>query len=173
MDHEIVRNLIYRGKVYHLTDGVAIGSPILSVMANLFMEHLESNALTTATKKGISPQTWLSYVDAVFSLIKRVLMDGFCNIWMNKIRTFNSLNIGKKTGTCLFLRLLFAEKSDNLQTSMYQKPTSTVRVLSFNSQHPVSAKRAAVIAFLTNWTLITGRKTRMDRTRRLVTCMQC
>ena len=38
----------FRNKYYRLMDGVAMGSPVLSVVANLFMERFEEGALQDA-----------------------------------------------------------------------------------------------------------------------------
>ena len=43
-----VNFLFVKEEFYHLTDGVAMGSPILSVAANLIMEELEEEAMKIA-----------------------------------------------------------------------------------------------------------------------------
>ena len=39
---------VFQEKYYRLSDGVAMGSPVSSVVANLFMERLEKDALRPA-----------------------------------------------------------------------------------------------------------------------------
>ena len=51
--------------------------PVSSVVANLFMENLESKALDSAAQLGIAPRLWKRYVDDVFSLSKRQNVDAF------------------------------------------------------------------------------------------------
>ena len=63
----------FRGKIYHLTDGVAMGSPVPSLVANLFMEAFEQRAIREAKEKKVAPRVWKRYVDDVFALIKRQL----------------------------------------------------------------------------------------------------
>ena len=49
-------NLVYftfRGGLYHLTNGVAMGSPVSSVVANLFMEAFEEKALRITAEEGV------------------------------------------------------------------------------------------------------------------------
>ena len=46
----------FRGKYYRLADGVAMGSPVSSVVANLFMEDLEEVAIRTAGQH--VPKVW-------------------------------------------------------------------------------------------------------------------
>ena len=52
-----------------MADGVAMGSPVSSVVANLFMENLETKAIDTAGQ--LQPRMWERYVDDVFSVVKR------------------------------------------------------------------------------------------------------
>ena len=59
----------FEGKFYRLTDGVAMGSPVSSIVANLFMENLEDRATSTAGE--LRPRISERYVDNVFSIVKR------------------------------------------------------------------------------------------------------
>ena len=47
-----------------------MGSPVSSIVANLFMESLESRAIRTAGQ--LRPKMWRRYVDDVFSIVKRM-----------------------------------------------------------------------------------------------------
>jgi retron-type reverse transcriptase len=51
------------GQFYEQTDGVAMGSPLSLVIANLFMEYFEKKAIGQATYK---PVCWFRYVDDTF-----------------------------------------------------------------------------------------------------------
>ena len=46
----------FRGKFYHLTDGVAMGSTVSSVVANLFMEAFQQRALREAKETKVAPK---------------------------------------------------------------------------------------------------------------------
>ena len=52
----------FKGEFYHLTNGVAMGSPISSVVANLFMVELEEEAMKIAEQKEFDPRSWDRYV---------------------------------------------------------------------------------------------------------------
>ena len=65
----------FRGNFFHLTDGVAMGSPVSSIVANLFMENYEENALKEAGE--LRPQVWDGYVDDVFSICKKKNVERF------------------------------------------------------------------------------------------------
>ena len=63
---EICLTLTYftlQGLFYHLTDGAAMGSQVSSVVANIYMEHLEKNSSAMVT---YCARVWKRYVDDVF-----------------------------------------------------------------------------------------------------------
>ena len=49
----------FNGQLYQQTDGVAMGSPLGPLMANVFMCHLEEKL----TRDGLMPQLYKRYVD--------------------------------------------------------------------------------------------------------------
>ena len=59
----------FRGKFFHLTEGVAMRSPVSSVVVNLFMEDFEERAMAEAGN--LHPSSWDRYVDDVFSICKK------------------------------------------------------------------------------------------------------
>ena len=61
----------FRGKFYRMTDGLAMGSPVSPIVANIFMENLERNAILTMKDR---PRLWLRLVDDVFAIVKRTFL---------------------------------------------------------------------------------------------------
>ena len=57
--------LIFDGQYYDQIDGVAMGSPLGPVSANIFMCHFEESWLTN---NQFRPSIWFRYVDDTFSL---------------------------------------------------------------------------------------------------------
>ncbi len=53
---------------YEQVDGAAMGSPISAVVANLYMEFFEKEALNSTPVK---PVLWKKYVDDTFCLVKK------------------------------------------------------------------------------------------------------
>ena len=53
----------FMGELYEQTCGVAMGSPLSPIIANLFMENFEEKALNTANPK---PEWWSRFVDDTF-----------------------------------------------------------------------------------------------------------
>ena len=61
----------FRGVIYEQLFGAAMGSPAVSpLLASLFMEWLEKQAIATAPVK-CKPKFWKRYVDDVLELIKK------------------------------------------------------------------------------------------------------
>ena len=67
----------FQNNFYRLSGGVAMGSPVSSVVANISIEDLEQKAVTTAGERG--PRMWRRYVDDVFSLLLRKNVEPFLN----------------------------------------------------------------------------------------------
>ena len=57
-------HFLFNGMIYDQIDGVAMGSPLGPVLANIFMSHLEKHALDTY--QGQKPLFYKRYVDDVF-----------------------------------------------------------------------------------------------------------
>jgi len=55
----------FRGVIYQQMFGAAMGSPASPLLANLFMEWLEKQAIATAPVE-CKPKFWKRYVDDVF-----------------------------------------------------------------------------------------------------------
>ena len=59
----------FRGNIYKQKFGTAMGSPVSPIVANLFMEHLEQQAIATAPLT-CTPRLWKRYVDDILEIIK-------------------------------------------------------------------------------------------------------
>ena len=60
--------------MYEQVKGAAMGSPLSPIVANLFMEDLETKALATAP---FTPKIWKRFVDDTFTIIQRADKDAF------------------------------------------------------------------------------------------------
>ena len=60
---------LFRGVIYEQVYGTAMGSPVSVVIANLFMEWFEQEALRTAPSY-IKPRLWRRFVDDIWEVIK-------------------------------------------------------------------------------------------------------
>ena len=136
---------VFQEKYYRISDGVAMGSPVSSVVANLFMECLEKEVLSSSG--ALRPHVWKRYVDDVFSILRRANVKDFLKyMYLNSIDDNIEFTVEEESNS----RLLFLDVSvtrmetGSLQTSVFRKETHTDRVLNFNSSHSSNAKSAVV-----------------------------
>ena len=120
-----------------------MGSPLAPVIASLYMEQFQQQALNMAEKK---PSNWYRYVDDTFV------------VWphgeelQNFLQYLNSLHPNiqftmetEKDDKLVFLDVLVKKKLDGLLGhTMYRKPTHTDLYLHANSEHHPTQKQAVM-----------------------------
>ncbi|XP_072044089.1 uncharacterized protein [Amphiura filiformis] len=87
-----------RGTIYKQKFGAAMGSPCSAIIANIFMEWLEQEAIATAPME-CKPKMWKRYVDDILEIIKKGLRNDSRNISTQStpLRTSSSRTKRKKT----------------------------------------------------------------------------
>ena len=120
-----------------------MGSPLSPIVANLFMEDLETKALATAPS---SPKIWKRFVDDTFTIIQNADKDAF----LDHIKSIDS-NIHftyedpKEDGFMPFLDMLITpEEIGRLNTNVYRKPTHTDQYLHWDSLHAITFKYSVI-----------------------------
>ncbi len=120
--------------VYEQTYGAPMGSPLSPVLADLYMEFFEKMAINSAQYK---PTLWLRCVDDTFVLWphgKEKLMEFHKHI--NSLRESIQFTIETEEGGKLpFLDVNISRQHQQLNTTVYRKPTHTNRYLNFKSNH--------------------------------------
>ena len=90
---------LFKGKFYDQIDGVAMGSPLAPVLANLFMGHYEKECLSNYD--GVSPSYYTRYPDDIFSVFN--LHDEAKRFFLILIQDTLTLNLlWKQRSTKLF-----------------------------------------------------------------------
>lgn len=125
--------LVWHGEYYLQVDGVAMGSPIAPVTANIFMEWFEEKALETAP---VRPRYWWRYVDDVFAIVSRDSLSELIG-HLNKLHDKVEFTVERENeGVLPFLDVLVMRQScGRLVTTVYRKPTHTDRYLRADSHH--------------------------------------
>ena len=115
---------------------------VSAVIANIYMEEFEEQAITNATCK---PKIWKRYVDDTFPVSDRDHVDDFLqhlNCQQSTIRFTMEI---KKDNTIPFLDITVTRDSNGLvTTTVYRKPTHINQYIAYDSHHPQSVKRATV-----------------------------
>ena len=128
--------------IYRQEEGLAMGSPLSPVLANIYVEYFEEMAFGSTSLK---PSTWLRYVDDSFILWPhqedvQILLDH-----VNSIRPYIPFTMEKEQDNKLpFLGVLLTHREQGFRSSLYRKPTFTGQYLSFNSHHPYTIKKGIV-----------------------------
>ena len=110
-----------------------MGSPVSVVVAEIVMQNIKEQALSTYTK---TLPLWLCYVD-----------DPFTTVHKDKVNTFHKhLNTQnphiqftkeiEENSKIPFLDCLVSRDENKLQTTIYRKPTHTDRLLDQSSYNP-------------------------------------
>ena len=137
---------MHGGVYYKQLDGVAMGSPVSPVVADIFMDELEKKAFEQLQAP---PRIWHRFVDDVISVMnssdEALLLDHLNEQHPRITFTMERENEGKMP----FMDVLFKRgEEDKLDRAVYRKPTHTGRCLSFDSHHPTSVKRGIVRVFV-------------------------
>ena len=140
-------SFVYQGKFYQQIEGAAMGSPLSPIVANIFIEKFEEEALATAPHP---PSLWKRYVDDTFVIQEEKYKNEF-------FQHINSLedNIKftaestKADGSMPFLDTLVTPRSDgSLETKVYRMPTHTNQYLQWDSHHAINNKYSIISTLL-------------------------
>ena len=127
---------MFEGNFYDQCDGVAMGSPLGPVLANMFMSNLETIALNTF--QGNQPLFYRRFVDDTLIIFHtRDDMLNFFN-WLNRQhRCISFTKEEEVNGSLPFLDVLITrDQSGIITTSVYRKPTYSGLYLQWESFVP-------------------------------------
>ena len=115
-----------------------MGSPVSAVIANLYMESFEEQAITTSSYK---PTIWKRYVDDTYTILDRGNVDDFLQHLNNPQPSIRFTMETENNNKLAFLDTAVSREPDGrLTTSVYRKPTHTDQYLAYDSHHPQSVK---------------------------------
>ena len=126
---------LYNEKVYKQVDGVAMGSPLAPLLANWFIASKENTQLKNNDKT--KPIFYTRYVDDIFVLMENNHdLDNFYNK-MNTIHPNLQFTLERPNNDKLpFLDTEIKKIKNQLQTSVYRKPTDTNLIMQYTSTCP-------------------------------------
>ena len=130
---------IFKGTYYQQTEGVAMGGPPSSIVAEIYMQATETTALTTTSHP---PKVWERHINDVFSIIRNSnLHDFFQDI--NSLHPKTKFTMETEQNSQLpFLDTLIQRNSDKtISVIVYRKPTHTDQYLKFTSHCLVSKEK--------------------------------
>ena len=141
-------------KYYVQCDGVAMGSPLGPILADLFMSKLEEKVNKFSTNK---PSVWYRYVDDVFCIFKtNQNIDDFLkriNKWHDNI-TFTKETESNDRIAFLDVSIIRNTISNKYDTTIYRKPTNTNLYLLYESNQCRKYKIGLIKSLVTRILLI-------------------
>ena len=137
----------FQGKYYQQMEGAAMGSPLSPIVANIFMEHFEQQALASAP---YPPSLWKRYVDDTFVILETSHKEEFFHHINSIDRNIKfTVENTRDDGSIPFLDTLITPNHDgSLQTKVYRKPTHTNQHLKWDSHHAISNKYSVISSLL-------------------------
>ena len=125
-------HFLFKGEYYDQIDGVAMGSPLAPVLANLFMSFHENDWFKNY--KGNSPKFYKRYVDDIFAIFEiEKDSDNFLQ-YLNTRHTNIKFTTEKQNNNRLsFLDVQIDTNNNKLCTSVFRKSTFTGLLTRFDS----------------------------------------
>ena len=119
-----------------------MGSPLSPVVANLYMEDLETRAISTARHP---PSFYRIYVDDSAMIIKSRYVDAFLEHLNTQDEHIKFTIEREEDGKLPILDSLLTRTDDGtINISVYRKPTHTEQYLSYKSCHPLEHNKSVV-----------------------------
>ncbi|KAK5645737.1 hypothetical protein RI129_004201 [Pyrocoelia pectoralis] len=140
----------FQGDHYSQDIGLAMGSNLSPLLAEIFMNNLEMEFISKHQFYKDHVIFWARYVDDIICLHSALDSDihNFLN-HLNKIHPNIKFTIEKESNHQIpFLDLLLHRSQSTIDYSIYRKPTTTDNVIPNDSEHPVSHKVAGFYSLL-------------------------
>ena len=148
-------HFIYNGKVYSQINGIAMGSPLGPLFADMYINYLESKLMPRLKRNGVL--FWRRFVDDTF-----VILDKDANV-DNVIEILNSFDQDiiftceqENNNSLPFLDILVTRKTTNkswtttssFDTTIYRKTTYTGLITKWDSFVPYSYKVSTISSMI-------------------------
>ena len=137
----------FDNKIYQQTFGVAMGSSLSPILANLYMEFYEVSLLPRINVTGVKIVLWKRYVDDIFALLKLDDVDSLNTflLALNSKEPSIKFTLEKSQNNTLpFLDVSIENMQDNFKTKVYRKSTHTNSYIHFFSHHSTEIKRDVI-----------------------------
>ena len=152
---ELIKTILYQNdfqyddKYYQPTKGIAMGSPISSTIAEIYLQYFEETILKhwMETKEIIY---YKRYVDDIIIIINQdVIKEETVLAHMNNVHKHPEFKMRDGVNnTTNYLDLHIHRNHDSIQLGIYRKPTQTDTTIHYTSTHPLQHKLAAYTFYM-------------------------
>ena len=118
-----------------------LGSPVSVVVAEIVMKNIDKQALATYSE---TLPLWLHYVDNIITPVHKTKINEFHEHLNKQNTSIQFTKEIKENSKVPFLDCLVTCENNTLQTTLYEKPTHTDRLLDQTSYSPTSHKATTV-----------------------------
>ena len=146
-------HFLFNGNVFDQIDGVAMGSPLAPVLADIFMSTLEERFL--ASYSGIGPGYYRRYVDDTFLVFNNSAEALSFFAYVNSQHPNIKFTMDSENNSSLpFLDVKIDRTANGIETSVYRKPSFSGLYQKWSSCIPKSFKRSLVSGlFFRSWSI--------------------
>ena len=138
----------FNKELYSQTDGVAMGSPLGPILANIFMSYHEEKWLSTCPKE-FKPVLYRRYVDDTFLLFREEAhIQNFLTYLNSQHPNINFTVEKENNGSLPFLDIDVNRVNDEFVTNVYRKKTFTGLGMNFDSSIPIDYKRNLIMCLV-------------------------
>ena len=142
-------------EIYVQNDGVAMGSPLGPILANVFMVEL-GNTLVPRLNQHV--KKWRHYVDDTFACVRNESID-YALKTLSSFHPNISFTYGKENNSQLpFVDVLFIRNGTHLHTTVYRNDTRNDLYLHWDALAPVSWKRGTLRTLVNRAYLVCSNK---------------
>ena len=139
---------MFNGRLFHQIDGVAMGSPLGPLFANIFMSFHEKTWLSNCPCL-FKPLLYRRYVDDCFLLFRSLdHIPLFLNYLNSQHPNISFTSEIESKGKLPFLDIDVSRSNGKFTTSVYRKPTFTGLFTNFHSFIPLNYKHSLVSCLL-------------------------
>ena len=140
----------FNDNIYQPPKGIAMGSPISSIIAEIFLQYYE-NIFIKHLFESKNIIYYTRYVDDIFIIYDNTITDpNMLTCSMNDIHQDITFKPTHKTNNQInFLNLLIIHNESSTEIDIYRKPTTTNTIINLFSNHPIEHKLAAYRYYIT------------------------
>ena len=137
---------MHKNKLYQQIDGVSMGSPLGSTIANFFLANMENKILQN--NADFHPRLYLRYVDDIICVFNNeTSSDRFLDL-LNKQHKNIKFTAEHGSETFPFLDVEVTKTEFGSETRIYRKQTHTNLLLNFNPICHINWKSGLIICLL-------------------------